>query len=600
MVCFAPNTTLVEEPLMEEPGSAGGSHFAAFLAFDPFPSPHPWMLVEERLHPEDRYGERAPLPASDPRLVCSGPGNASPDPDALVVDPPRVAEPAPNAPTGDPLPTAEPAPVPDPFDDADALEELAAEITTLAAHIHAATHRLLLLIAEFDRRRGWELEGHRSCAHWLHARTGIDLGAAREKVRTARALIGLPQTSRSMARGELSFSKVRALTRVATGENERDLLAFARDTTTAQVERLVRGFKRGSRKEEVEWERERHAARRLSVFPDDEGMYVVRGRLTPEMGVLLMRAVEAAGDALYRAEGKEVGRPADSEMAAARRRADALVLLAERALGAGFGEESSAGPGTSDPADGGAVAPQPVPISGSRAERYQVVLHVEAETLRAGVEGGEGCGEGEEAGRSELDDGSRISAETSRRISCDAGVVELWKGRDGSVLDVGRRRRTIPPGLRRALEARDRGCRFPGCGLRFAEGHHVRHWADGGETKLGNLVLLCRHHHRLVHEEGWKVDWWGEGKPVFWDPRGGVHYEGRWQWPEGFQQEPPTAGETPATDETEDLAEALVAENRRLGVEPDDWTAGAAWERIEDAPREVYLRALEAANEALL
>ena len=98
-------------------------------------------------------------------------------------------------------------PVPDPADDVDALEELEEEITTLAAHIHAATHRLLLLIADFDRRRGWELGGHRSCAHWLSFRTGIDLGTAREKVRTARVLVGLPLTSASMARGELSFSK---------------------------------------------------------------------------------------------------------------------------------------------------------------------------------------------------------------------------------------------------------------------------------------------------------------------------------------------------------------------------------------------------------
>ncbi len=146
---------------------------------------------------------------------------------------------------------ATPIPTLDPFDDADALEELEEEIATLAAHIHAATHRLLTLIAEFDRRRGWELGGHRSCAHWLSARTGIDLGAAREKVRTARALESLPETGASMARGELSFSKVRALSRVATAENEGDLLEFARGCTTAQLERMVRGFRRGSREDEA-------------------------------------------------------------------------------------------------------------------------------------------------------------------------------------------------------------------------------------------------------------------------------------------------------------------------------------------------------------
>ncbi len=152
----------------------------------------------------------------------------------------------------------------------------------------------------FDRRRGWELDGHRSCAHWLAFRTGIDLGAAREKVRTARALDSLPETGASMARGELSFSQVRALTRVATPENEGDLLELARGTTVAQLERMVRGFRRGSRRDEASRERANHEARTLSVFPDEEGMYVVRGRLEPEVAAVLMRAIEAAGDALFR------------------------------------------------------------------------------------------------------------------------------------------------------------------------------------------------------------------------------------------------------------------------------------------------------------
>ena len=126
---------------------------------------------------------------------------------------------------------------------ADALEELADEIATLSAHIHAATHRLLVLLAEFDRRGGWKQAGHRSCAHWLAWRTGIDIGAAREKVRSARALEALPLTSAAMARGQLSFAKVRALTRVATPANEADLLEMARAGTAANLERLVRAWR---------------------------------------------------------------------------------------------------------------------------------------------------------------------------------------------------------------------------------------------------------------------------------------------------------------------------------------------------------------------
>jgi len=430
---------------------------------------------------------------------------------------------------------------------ADRLEELSEEITSLASQIHAATYRLLTLLAEFDEKRGWEREGHRSCAHWLSFRTGIDLGASRERVRAARALVGLPEIGAAMERGELSFSKVRAITRVATPEDEGELLAFALENTASNVERAVRGWKKRNRVEEKEWERALHESRTLSIFPDDEGMYVIRGKLDPEVGALLMRAIEAASDALYRnnTRGEAVrramiGREAN-EREAAQRRADAIGLLAERAMGAGFGgrdaermEEGDAveaaidglvsGEGAAT-RDGAAAAnddghDDSTPISGTRAERYQVVLHVEAATLT----------ENGEHGRSELEDGVHVSAETSRRISCDCGVICVTHRKEGGqILSVGRRTRTISPALRRALEIRDRGCRFPGCGLRFTDAHHVKHWADGGETSLENCLLLCRHHHRLIHEGGWSVGWWGAGRPAFYDPRGGTHFDGRHQ-----------------------------------------------------------------------
>ena len=441
-----------------------------------------------------------------------------------------------------------PAPESDSRPDTDRIEALEEEIVFLAAHLHAGEHRFLTLVAEYDRLRGWELGGHRSCAHWLAFRCGYRLGAARERVRAARALVTLPETSAAMSRGELSFSAVRALTRVATPENETDLLDLARGCTTAQLERMVRGFKLGSRQDETDRERERFESRTFSVFPDEEGMYEVKGKLTPEIGALLMRAVEAAGDALYR-EKKNVSAET-SFQDAAHRRADALGLVAERALAAGFGENA--------------------PVSGTKAERYQVLLHVDAETLK---EDGTGLGQ------SELEDGTRVSAETSRRLSCDAAVVEIGHARDGSVLDVGRKTRTIPPSVRRALEVRDRGCRFPGCGLRFTDAHHINHWADGGETALTNLLLLCSHHHRLLHEEGWKIEWWGKDRqPAFIDPRGQTHM-GR----------PPKAPELPA-----DPVAALIADTRSRGADPDFYTAGALWKREADIPDDVYFRAMEA------
>ena len=193
-----------------------------------------------------------------------------------------------------------------------------------------------------------------------------------------------------------------------------------------------------------------------------------------------------------------------------------------------------------------------------------------------------------EPGRSELEDGTRLSAETSRRLSCDASVVRLGEGPDGSLLDVGRKTRTIPPALRRALESRDRGCRFPGCGLRFTDAHHVRQWADGGATKLDNLVLLCRFHHRLVHEEGYTLHAPRGGRVnspdqrlYFLDPRMRLLSD----------QPPPTPRLSP------EPAEALMRENEARGVEPDFLTSAAHYKREDDIPQTIFIRALEALEE---
>jgi hypothetical protein len=160
-------------------------------------------------------------------------------------------------------------------------------------------------------------------------------------------------------------------------------------------------------------------------------------------------------------------------------------------------------------------------------------------------------------------------------------VVRVTEDAGGSILSVGRKTRTIPPALRRALEIRDRGCRFPGCGLRFTDAHHVTHWADGGATDLSNCLLLCRFHHRLVHEEGWTIEWWGTGRPAFRDRRGQAHFDGRW--------EPPTVPDRPVP--------ALIRQNRLMGADPDGWTASAKWKREEDIPDNVYYAALEALAE---
>jgi hypothetical protein len=376
------------------------------------------------------------------------------------------------------LPTLVPTPEP-----VVALERLGDEIAELSAHLDAATARQLDLIREFDARGGWNT-GFRSCAEWLSWRVGLDLGAARERVRVARALGTLPRLARALARGELSYAKVRALTRVATPETEVRLLAVGRAGTASHVERIVRGWRRVDRLAEARVAARQHAGRALHVFQDEDGTVAVRGRLTPEMGALLLRALDAAREALYprirrpaEVPGAELPlnpaanlEPALAPPTRAQQQADALALLAETALHQEL-----------DP--------------GAPGERYQVVVHVDAAAL-ADPAG---------SGQSVLEEGGRISAETSRRLACDASRVVLRHEPDGRVSEVGARTRTIPPALRRALLHRDRNCRFPGCHARIGQGHHVRHWAQGGPTTLANLVLLCRRHHRAVHEEGYQV-----------------------------------------------------------------------------------------------
>jgi hypothetical protein len=369
------------------------------------------------------------------------------------------------------------------------LDRLGDEIAELSAHLDAATARLLEKIREFDARGGWN-NGFQSCAHWLSWRVGLDLGAARERVRVAHALAALPRLADALARGELSYAKVRALTRVATPETEGRLLAVGRAGTASHVERIVRGWRRVDRLAETREAARQHAGRALHIVQDEDGTVVIRGRLTPEVGALLVRALDAARETLHQRARRPGKAPmaGDASMPAptrAQQQADALALLAETAL------HQELDPGTP-------------------GERYQVVVHVDAAVLEDSAN----------PGQTALEGGIRISAETSRRLACDASRVVMRHDPDGHVVEIGARTRTIPPALRRALHHRDRTCRFPGCGARVGQGHHVQHWANGGPTKLTNLVLLCRRHHRAVHEEGYQVARGSDGTFHFSRPDG--------------------------------------------------------------------------------
>jgi len=358
-------------------------------------------------------------------------------------------------------------------------ETLGERIAELSAHLNAAKSRLLALIGEFDAGEGWAHQGCDSCAHWLSWKCGVSPAAAREQVRVARALGELPQTRAAFSRGEVSYSKVRALSRVATADSEGYFLMIAEHGTAAHMEKVVRGVRRDRVRRELEGCNEQHETRGLSWQYDDFGMLEVRARLTPEQAARFIRAVESARKNLEpeRDDGVSAetygvaGAPSPSFQAS---RADALLGL----------------------------------IGGDNPDT-EIVVHVSAETLREDAE--EGC--------CQMENGPSLPTESVRRLACDSGVVRLVEGPEGQPLDVGRKTRSIPASLRRALNARDGGCRFPGCDATArVEGHHVRHWAQGGRTALDNLVTLCRHHHRLVHEGGFTVEHRGHGVFRFFRP----------------------------------------------------------------------------------
>ncbi|MDX1516372.1 MAG: DUF222 domain-containing protein, partial [Woeseiaceae bacterium] len=334
---------------------------------------------------------------------------------------------------------------------------LGEQITELCAYIHAATYQLLVLIREFDEQGGWQQPGLASCAHWLNFQCGIGMNAAREKVRVAHALKDLPAVSAAFERGELSYSKVRAMTRIADAGNEAFLMQIARHGTASHMERLVQKFRQAQRLQDAEHVNEQIRTRSVDYRYDADGCLVLTARMPAEQGALLLKALDKVMEDHYE--------PQEGPEPIAARRADALADMAESYLA---GNEHPAATG----------------------DRYQVVVHVSAETP------------GDDAvDPPQIEDGPHVSAETSRRIACDCSLLRVDEDVDGEPLSIGRKSRSIPPAIRRALRLRDKGCRFPGCtNTRFVDGHHVRHWADGGETCMDNLVQLCRHHHRLVHE----------------------------------------------------------------------------------------------------
>lgn len=415
---------------------------------------------------------------------------------------------------------------------------IADDIRTLVARMDRAGARMLILLGEFDAREGWAAWlGVRSAAHWLSWLCGIGPHAAREQVRVARALRTLPRLRQEYADGRLSYAKVRATTRIATRDTEDDLVDLALSTTAAQLDRVVRGWRRVDELSVTD-AAEQLERQRLQWWWDEGGMLVLHGRIAPDGGALLVAAltqIQAKNDLIP--DDPTHDRPvldASSASTPPRRATDsaepptlplsprrglsdvaALVELARR-----FGDPHDAGPGGTT----------------------QVVLHVDTAVLAADAA----------AGLAALESGARLSPEEARRLCCDATLVTLLTDSAGNpgdragvagrrdVLDVGRTTRSVSKQLRLALIARDGGCTYPGCPETRTyrlHAHHVRHWARGGPTALANLALLCAFHHSVIHHTGVTMALKADGF-IFADPDGHSLHNDPWREVAARQTDP--------------------------------------------------------------
>ncbi len=343
-------------------------------------------------------------------------------------------------------------------------------------------------LADIDRRHPFERDGHLSTASWLVATYNMSWGAARERVRMARALQDMPETRKAVDSGEVSMSAVRVLVSARDADPEafsgceHQLVEAARIHSTNDLHRVAAYWRQAVEKEHACQDDEKvRAKRRLHASVTFLGMVRLDGELDPESGEALLTALQAVMDAEARTGKGEVRTPAQ-------RRADALFEISRQYL---------------DSVDRPTIA----------GERPHVTLTVDADTLRDGT--GKTC---------ELDHVGPVDAETARRMACDASITRVVMAGPSEPLDVGRRTPLIPPAMRRALILRDRVCRFPDCQRPhpWTDGHHIVPWSQGGPTSQANLLLLCRPHHRMAHRRGGFTLTLEDGRPVFRRPDGTV------------------------------------------------------------------------------
>jgi hypothetical protein len=358
------------------------------------------------------------------------------------------------------------------FENQDLARSLETEICEASAHAHATLAKVAKASARFDEIGGWCDGGIRSFQHWLTVNAGFDTHTSAELLRVGQALTKLPDIAEAFAGGELSFDKVRQITRVATRATEHIMLEIAQGASGDQLERICRALRRIADANAPKRANEHLFLRGLWTRWDDDGMLELKAKLTPEDAAVVQAALESITGSRPVPEPADDGvkDPADDRWAA--RRVDALVAVCENVVAVGAPDLVKSGAST------------------------QVVVHVDVGVL---------TGESSD-GRCYVEGGSPLSAGAARRLGCDAEVVGVVET-NGLPIDVGRKQRLVSDRQRLALHVRDRFCRFPGCSVpaQRTEAHHHEHWALGGETNLANLLLLCGFHHRRHHDGAYLI-----------------------------------------------------------------------------------------------
>jgi hypothetical protein len=348
--------------------------------------------------------------------------------------------------------------------------DLGEDLKELFRHRNAIDAEIQRRLVRFDKDQGFTADGCLSAKAWLRWNCRITFSSASDRVEVARQMQSLQLTSQALAAGEISYQHASMIARTAErlgekfeGEAEEILVTVAKKEDPVVLRRAIVFLQHCIEPDGVLNEANEADERRfLHLSQTFGGLFVLNGQFGADDGATLQTALNSLMPA-----------PSlDNTQPASRRRADALIELARQQL------------------DGGRL-----PEVGGQKPHLMVTVEMETLSLQPG------------SPAAELEWSQPVPAETARRLACDCTLTPIVDGKPGTTT------RVVPGSMKRALVARDKGCRFPGCDrpAAWTDAHHIQHWADGGPTIMSNLILLCRRHHRLMHERRWSLVRAGDG-----------------------------------------------------------------------------------------